>query len=107
MYLSTRSFTKLAVRKASPVGSYVPDGDSHWECYGQLLSIMVLATAVEVTLDSTRYVSPELHLTQTKSHALPTSFTQSDEELSYLVFNIMCVKCFYMLLMQFWATASP
>ena len=34
------------------VGSYVPDGDSHWECYMQLQSIMVLVTAVEVTLDS-------------------------------------------------------
>ena len=34
------------------VGSYVPDEDSHWECYGQLLSIIVLATAMEVTLDS-------------------------------------------------------
>ena len=34
------------------IGSYVPDGDAHWECYMLLLSITVLATAVEVTVDS-------------------------------------------------------
>ena len=48
------------------VGSYVPDGDSHWECYMQLLSIMVLVTAVEVTLDS---VSELTMLVQDYLHA--------------------------------------
>ena len=34
------------------VGTHVPDGDSHWEYYVRLLCIIVLATAVEVTLNS-------------------------------------------------------
>ena len=34
------------------VGQYVPDNDPHWMCYMELLSILVLSTAVEVTCDS-------------------------------------------------------
>ena len=34
------------------VGQYVPDDDSHWMCFMELLSILVLSTAVEVTSDS-------------------------------------------------------
>jgi hypothetical protein len=57
--------------------NYVPDGDTHWECYMQLLSIMVLVTAVEVTLDSVSELcwcrTTSVHLTpsiRTKSHLL-------------------------------------
>ena len=48
----TCNFAKVAVRQAPPTygGQLCPDGDSHWECYVQLLNIMVLSTAVAVTL---------------------------------------------------------
>ena len=36
------------------VGVRVPDGDSHWLCFMELLMIAVLSTAVEVT-DDTAY----------------------------------------------------
>lgn len=34
------------------VGVQVPDGDSHWLCFMELLMIAVLSTAVEVTDDT-------------------------------------------------------
>lgn len=34
------------------VGQYVPDDDPHWMCFMELLSILVLSTAVEVSGDS-------------------------------------------------------
>lgn len=34
------------------VGQYVPEDDQHWICYLNLLRIMTLATALELTEDS-------------------------------------------------------
>ena len=34
------------------VGVHVPEHDSHWRCYLQLLQILTLSTAVEVTVDT-------------------------------------------------------
>ena len=34
------------------VGQYVPNDDPHWVCFLELLSLLVLSTAVEVTSDS-------------------------------------------------------
>ena len=34
------------------VGQYVPDDDPHWMCFMELLSILVLSIAVEVSGDS-------------------------------------------------------
>ena len=34
------------------IGQYVPNDDPHWVCFLELLSLLVLSTAVEVTSDS-------------------------------------------------------
>ena len=34
------------------VGRYIPDEDPHWMCFMELLRILVLSTAVEVTEDT-------------------------------------------------------
>lgn len=34
------------------IGEYVPDDDPHWICYIDLLSILVLSTATEVSIDT-------------------------------------------------------
>ena len=34
------------------VGQYVPEEDDHWQCYINILRILTLATAVEVTDDT-------------------------------------------------------
>ena len=34
------------------IGQQVPDGDSHWLCFMELLMILVMSTAVEVTEDT-------------------------------------------------------
>ena len=34
------------------VGRFVPDDDAHWRCYSDLLKILVICTAVEVTEES-------------------------------------------------------
>ena len=39
------------------VGKYVPDDDTHWRCYVQLLRILCIATAVEVTDDTASLLS--------------------------------------------------
>lgn len=33
------------------LGKYVPDSDAHWKCYVQLLRILTILTATEVTQD--------------------------------------------------------
>ena len=33
------------------IGEYVPNDDSHWKCYAELLAILVLSTAVEVPFE--------------------------------------------------------
>lgn len=34
------------------IGDHVPENDDHWMCYVDLLRIMCIATAVEITEDS-------------------------------------------------------
>jgi hypothetical protein len=34
------------------VGQHVPDGDQHWMCFLNVLRIVTVATAIEVTQDS-------------------------------------------------------
>ena len=34
------------------IGQYIPEDDKHWRCFLDLLRIMAISTAVEVTLDS-------------------------------------------------------
>lgn len=34
------------------IGECIPDDDSHWKCYLNLLRILTIATAVEVTEDT-------------------------------------------------------
>lgn len=39
------------------VGRYVPDDDAHWRCYMQLLRILTISTAIEVTEDTISILS--------------------------------------------------
>lgn len=39
------------------VGKYVPSNDEHWRCYVQLLRILTISTAVEVTEDTVSVLS--------------------------------------------------
>ncbi len=39
------------------VGKYVPDDDAHWRCYLQLLRILTISTAIEVTEESASILS--------------------------------------------------
>lgn len=41
----------------SIVGKHVPDDDAHWRCYLQLLRIVTIATAIEVTEDTVSNLS--------------------------------------------------
>lgn len=38
-------------------GKYVPDSDTHWKCYVQLLRILTISTATEVTDDTVATLS--------------------------------------------------
>ena len=39
------------------VGMYVPNHDTHWRCYVQLLRILTISTAIEVTDDTMSILS--------------------------------------------------
>ena len=39
------------------VGKYVPNNDQHWMCYLQLLRILTISKAVEVTEDTVSVLS--------------------------------------------------
>lgn len=39
------------------VGKYIPNDDAHWRCYVQLLRILTISTAIEVTEDTVSNLS--------------------------------------------------
>lgn len=65
------------------VGKYVPEDDAHWKCYINLLRIVTLSTAMEVTQDTIALMTllVEEYLTQ-YNELYPNSITP---KLHYLV----------------------
>ena len=65
------------------VGKYVPGDDAHWRCFLQLLRILCIATAVEVTVDTVSLLSVLIQdYLVTFNHLYPHSITP---KLHYLL----------------------
>lgn len=65
------------------VGKYVPGDDAHWRCFLQLLRILCVTTAVEVTVDTVSLLSVLIHdYLVTFNHLYPHSITP---KLHYLL----------------------
>ena len=67
------------------VGKYVPDNDMHWSCYLQLLRILAVTTAIEVTYETPSVLSLLIrdYLVTFKS-LHPNSFTPKVHYLLHL-----------------------